>query len=117
MRRYEGLLPASRFFCPPSQPTPWRESFWVSARLGIGGEDHYQRMHPALKRNYRGFEDHDVPFEPFMAALAKDKKNVGKGTVTLILPDRNAQVFKDVYAVDEGFRNLCATYLGEVRVA
>jgi 3-dehydroquinate synthase len=90
---------------------------WVSARLGIGGEDHYQRMHPALKRNYRGFEDHDVPLEPFMAALAKDKKNVGKGTVTLILPDRNAQVFKDVYAVDEGFRNLCATYLGEVRAA
>jgi 3-dehydroquinate synthase len=88
---------------------------WVSARLGIGGEDHYLRMHAVLKRNFRGFEDHDVPLEPFMAALAKDKKNVGKGTVTLILPDRNGRVFKDVYAADEGFRSLCAAYLGDVR--
>ena len=88
---------------------------FAAARLDAGGDEHYQRMHPALKSNYAGFEDHPVPLDPFLAALSKDKKNVGSGTVTLILPDKDGRVFKDTYANDESFAALCAEYLEKGR--
>jgi len=90
---------------------------WIASRLGVGSDDHYRRMHWALSRNFRGFERHVVPLKPFLSALSKDKKNVGSGTVTLILPDRDARVSKDVYPVDSTFRDLCHAYLTEVRAA
>ncbi len=83
----------------------------AAARLGVGTEDHHRRMHPALVANYRGYEAHPVPLDGFLAAIGKDKKNVGSGTVTLILPDKNGRVFKGKYAADESFAVLCAEYL------
>ncbi len=88
---------------------------WISAQLGIGTLDHYYRMHPALKANFRQYESTPIPLDAFLSALAKDKKNVGSGTVALILPGSNARVFKDNYASDDRFRALCAEYLETVR--
>lgn len=84
---------------------------FVSWKLGVGSEDNFQRMHPILKSNYSRFDDLPVPLEPFMAAIAKDKKNVGSGSVTLILVDAGGQVSKQAHANDEAFSRFCSGFL------
>ena len=76
---------------------------------------HYDRMHSVLADNYSGFENVDVPLDLFMRALVKDKKNIGKGSVTLILPDKEAVIKKDSYKNDDNLVTLCKKYLTEVR--
>lgn len=90
---------------------------YVSAGLGVGSEEHFRRMRPVMRRNYDGFERHPVPLDRFLKALSQDKKNQGRGSVTLILPDREAHVFKDKYPMDERLATLCRTYLESERAA
>ena len=84
---------------------------WVSAQIGVGDISHYERMHPTLAKNYAGYEGTSVPVDEVMRCLGKDKKNIGKGLVTLILPDKVAHVVRDSYPIDDRLRNLCAEYL------
>ena len=89
---------------------------WLSPQIGSGDMKHYDRMHDVLAKNYYGFENVDIPLNSFMSALAKDKKNVGKGEVTLILPNNAAEIEKGRYPNDSNFANLCQRYLDEVRL-
>jgi len=88
---------------------------FASARFGFGTGEHFCRMHATLKSNYQGFEDHPIPTEPFLGAIAKDKKNTGSGTVALILPDTEGRLFKGSFANDGAFAALCADYLERER--
>jgi 3-dehydroquinate synthase len=88
---------------------------WLSPQIGEGDMQHYIRMHDVLSNNYRGFEKVDIPIDLFMSALAKDKKNIGKDEVTLILPNRDAKIEKGRYFNDEKLNTLCNEYLTEVR--
>ena len=72
-------------------------------------------MHDVLAKNYKDFHDVDVPIGEFMNAIAKDKKNVGKGEVTLILPNNEAKIEIGCYPNDSSFLNLCQKYLTEIR--
>jgi len=73
-------------------------------------------MHPTLKANYRGFEDQDVPLEPFLEALSKDKNNTGAGSVTLILPDATGRVTKSRHDNDAAFASICQAYFERERL-
>ncbi|MEX2451856.1 MAG: AroB-related putative sugar phosphate phospholyase (cyclizing) [Rhodospirillales bacterium] len=88
---------------------------FVSANLGVGTEKNFDRMHPTLKKNYRGFEEYPIPMDSFIKAISKDKKNTGVAQVTLILPDSKASLTKDVYPNDDHFYDLCGQYLESVR--
>lgn len=88
---------------------------WISANLGLGTMDHWQAGHTVLAKNYQGYEGHPIPLDRFLAALAKDKKNTGAGSVTLILPDANGRIVRGAHAADENFRRLCGEYLAKVR--
>ncbi|EME70525.1 3-dehydroquinate synthetase [Paramagnetospirillum caucaseum] len=88
---------------------------WMSWRMGIGTEDHWRTAHGVLARNYQGFEAHPVPLDRVLAALAKDKKNTGAGSVTLILPDAEGRIVRGVHRADDGFKALCGQYLEQVR--
>ena len=90
---------------------------FVSARLSVGRDAHFARMHPVLARNFRGFERRPVPMPAFLDAIAKDKKNLGQGTVTLILPDAEGRIGKSAHPNDARFAALCAEYLDKVRAA
>ncbi|CAA7613632.1 3-dehydroquinate synthetase [Candidatus Terasakiella magnetica] len=90
---------------------------WMSSALKIGTEAHWRAGHGVLKKNYRGFETTPIPLDRFLAALAKDKKNKGAGSVTLILPDAQGRIFRDTYPADAAFQALCARYLTEVRAS
>ena len=71
----------------------------------------FMLMHAKLAANYKGFEKVSIPIASFLAAISKDKKNVGK-KVTLILADSSGDIFSDSYPNDERFYGLCAEYLG-----
>lgn len=90
---------------------------FMSWRLGAGTEAYWRRAREVLARNYRGFQAVPVPLEPFLAALAKDKKNVRSGSATLILPDAEARIQRGVHGVDDRFKALCREFLEEVRPA
>lgn len=82
---------------------------YVAVKRGRMSARHYERMHPALAKNFSGFEQTKVPFDLFMNALAKDKKNKGN-KLTLILPDDEARVARIEWANDPQFRAICAEY-------
>jgi 3-dehydroquinate synthase len=82
---------------------------YVAVRFGRMNARHYERMHPTLAENFSGFEHTDVPFDSFMNALAKDKKNTAS-KLTLILPDEDARVARTECANDPQFREICAEY-------
>ena len=90
---------------------------WISAKIDVGTAKNFDRMHPSLAANFKGYETTPVPQGSFLDALSKDKKNIGTGSVGLILPDKQGRVFKDNYAADDNFRGLCAEYLEKVRTA
>jgi 3-dehydroquinate synthase len=74
-------------------------------------------MHPTLRANYAAFADYPVPLDLFLAAIAKDKKNLGSGSLTLILPDGEGRIFKDAYPADDTFAEICRAFLEEGRAA
>ena len=88
---------------------------WLSPKISNGDIRHYNRMHNVLFNNYRGFEEVEIPIDPFMNALSKDKKNIGKGEVTLILPNRDAKIKKGIYINNEKLKSLCDEYLTKDR--
>jgi 3-dehydroquinate synthase len=88
---------------------------WISAQLGIGTGSHFERMHPTMAKNYAEYQSTPVPMDVFISAISKDKKNLGKGKVTLILPNKDGKIFRDSYDNDTRFRTLCETFLSEVR--
>ena len=90
---------------------------YAAWKLGVGSDAHYRRMHAVLKSNYAGFEEFPIPIAPFIAAIAKDKKNTGSRSVTLILVDQDGSVGKDAYANDETFSAICADFLDAGRTA
>ncbi|MEL0105603.1 MAG: AroB-related putative sugar phosphate phospholyase (cyclizing) [Rhodospirillales bacterium] len=88
---------------------------YTATKLGVSAASHFDRMHPMLRKNFSGYETHPVPVGPFIAAISKDKKNVGAASVTLILPDTDGKIFKDSYSNDDVFASICKTYLEENR--
>lgn len=88
---------------------------WISAQMGIGTEAHFERMRPTMAKNYTGYENIAVPIDAFMKSITKDKKNLGKDMVTLILPDCKGTIFRDSYDNNATFRELCERFLTEVR--
>ncbi len=89
----------------------------VAARLGVGAEEHYRRMHRVLRANYAQFAGTPVPREKFFTALGKDKKNTSAGSVTLILPDKQGRVFRDTYRFDERIKTACEEFFSRTAAA
>lgn len=83
----------------------------AAVHFGVGDDAFRRRMHPVLAANYRGFESHPVALGPFLAAIAKDKKNTGADCVSLILPDCQGRIVKGIYPNDAAFARFCEDYL------
>ncbi|CAA6604993.1 3-dehydroquinate synthetase [Rhodospirillaceae bacterium LM-1] len=87
----------------------------VAVGLGLCDPGLAMARRPVLKENYKGFEKIAVPFDAFMAALAKDKKNEGAGSVTVILPHGDGRIERRTLAVDQTFLALAKDFLESVR--
>jgi 3-dehydroquinate synthase len=88
---------------------------YTAGQLGVASNSIFTQMHPVLAKNFKGYENLDVPLEDFLSAIGRDKKNQGSGTVTLILPTDEGSVEKGVYANDANFHRICADYLNTAR--
>lgn len=88
---------------------------FVAARLNFSTPAHFRRMHPVLRRNYRGYEDVVIPVSRVLAALGRDKKNVG-GDLVLVLPNKDGIIDKIRLQPGESFANYCLEFLEEVRL-
>jgi 3-dehydroquinate synthase len=87
----------------------------VARRMGRLKDADFTRMHPALRRNYTGYENIAIPLPLLFDALARDKKNVGNDLV-LILPDGQAHIEKVRVPADAAFRESCRDFLDRVRL-
>lgn len=89
---------------------------FVAWRLGTGGPAPFTAMHPILRRNYHGYERLAVPVEPLLAALGRDKKNVGAHELTLILPGADGRPARTRLRGDDAFVACCVEYFNDARV-
>jgi 3-dehydroquinate synthase len=88
---------------------------YCAFRLGISTERIWKSMNPTFKANYQGYETVVIPFEPFISALGRDKKNIGKDSFSLILPDQKAEFFKDCYSDNPTLRGIFKDFLTELK--
>lgn len=87
----------------------------VAVRLGRFPAAEFARMHPTLHKNYAGFEATPVSVDTLLAALGRDKKNVGND-LTLILPNKVSRIEKMRIGSDQVFRTHCTEFLDKVRL-
>lgn len=88
---------------------------YVAAKLEYSSADYFSRMHPVLKKNYHSFADCDIPLQEFISAISKDKKNVGKNQLGLILPNKYGKPEPMFYENNDRFQALCADYIANGR--
>ena len=84
---------------------------YCAYRLGISTETIWKSMSPTFKANYQGYETVDIPFDSLLSALGNDKKNIGKDSFSLILPDQKAKIFKDSYSNSTTLRGYFEEFL------
>lgn len=89
----------------------------VAASLGVAGDDQFRRTHSTFRTNYAGFETVEVDVDAMRRAMSKDKKNIGRNSVTLILPGRDGTLFRAPYDNDDRFADACRSFLREGRAA
>ena len=88
---------------------------FCALRLGISTNQIFDNMHPIFQANYQGYENVEIPFELFITAIGKDKKNTGKDILSLILPNQVGKIFKDHYTNDEDLQKIFKEYLSKLK--
>ena len=89
---------------------------YIAYQHDLCEKSHFDRMHPILKMNYHTFIDHPIPMQYFMNAIIKDKKNIGKNTITAILPDKKSIITKSGIENNLFFQKKCEEYLNSGRL-
>lgn len=84
---------------------------YVAYRFGFASKNFYAHMHEILQENCKGFQNMNIPANLFFSFLSKDKKNLGVNTITLILPDQQGKIKKQVCTQDAHFKDICLEYL------
>ena len=87
---------------------------FIAVRMSRMGRAHFDRMHPILRKNYRESEGVLISPDKMLAALGRDKKNIGKDLV-LILPNQRAHIERVVVPVTGIFAEFCREFLDDVR--
>jgi 3-dehydroquinate synthase len=88
---------------------------YCAFRLGISTEKIWKSMSSTLKANYYNYKTVKIPFDSFFSALGKDKKNIGKDSFSLILPDQNAKIFHDSYSNSPALRGVFKDFLTSLK--
>lgn len=87
----------------------------IAVLYGKLPEVHFQRMHPALRKNYGEYANTSVPGDATMSALMRDKKNTTSGLVLILPTGDQARIERIELAPDEAFHARCIQVLGELR--
>lgn len=89
---------------------------YISNQFDIGCASHFARMHPVLEKNCQHFFDVNIPIEPFILAISKDKKNKGVDQLGLILPNKTGQLIRIYVENNNFFKSVCVAYLSDRKV-
>ncbi len=87
---------------------------FVAAKIGRCDEQHYLASRDVLRKNYAAYAAHPVPFDAFLSAISKDKKNIGQ-QLSLILPGKDRRVSKDQYDFSDALKAVFSEYLETAR--
>ena len=82
----------------------------VAVKLGLTGQDHYDRMNPTLMANTGSYLSTRIPLAAFINAISRDKKNQDSD-LSLILLNSKGVLELTKTANSHEFRNICDKYL------
>ncbi len=83
---------------------------FVASQLGRAPMELYQRMHPALRSNYRKFEEYPIDSGDVALALMRDKKNEGQD-LRFLLPNSTGEIELVRHRMSEDFRATLERFL------
>jgi 3-dehydroquinate synthase len=86
----------------------------ISAWRGSLTEGHYERMHVVLQKNYKDYLGVQIPLEPLISALKKDKKNTVESLMLILPIGEQASVERVAVKADKLFVSQCKRYLDEI---
>lgn len=86
----------------------------IASLRGLVAEQHYQRMHPVLRKNYAPYAKTAIPLEDMLSALLKDKKNTSSKLVLIFPVGENAAIQRVEVASDETFHKQCQQFISEM---
>ena len=87
----------------------------IASQRNMLPKKHFDRMHVVLSQNYAGFENTIIPFDPFIDALLKDKKNTTT-SLGLVFPlGEDAKITRVSVELDSAFKNQCKFYLASLK--
>ena len=84
---------------------------YISSQFDIAVFDHFLKMHPILIQNYRYVPGVEIPLEPFILAISKDKKNKDGNLLGLIIPNNEGKLMRIYIENDKKFKEVCINYL------
>lgn len=87
----------------------------IAVMRGLLPEQHYQRMHPVLHKNYAPFATTHIPLDEMLSALMKDKKNTSSKLVLIFSVGNEAAIQRVEVAPDEAFQSQCQQFLDEMK--
>jgi len=70
---------------------------FVAAKMDLAPDSYWREMSSVYRKNYRSFSNVVISFDNFLVALAKDKKNIGERSFSLILPNREGEITRGIY--------------------
>ena len=88
---------------------------FCAMRLGISTSQIFNNMHSTFQANYQGFEEVKIPFEMFLKALGKDKKNSGIDSFFSDITKSGRKIFKDEYENDENLQEIFKEYFDKFK--
>jgi 3-dehydroquinate synthase len=74
----------------------------------------YEIMHETLRKNYLGYEKTEIPFDDFIAALKKDKKNTTDKLVLILPFGEETDIRKTNINCDDEFKSICKFYFDRI---
>ena len=83
---------------------------YASWRLGLAHRQVYDELHPLLSANFAGFEHLDISVDDLVAAIGRDKKNVGRDFVLILLSEPGA-LFQHRLPDGARLHEICTEYL------
>lgn len=84
---------------------------YIAAQRNLLPEEHYQRMHGVLQKNYAVYFNTEIDRDALISALMKDKKNTATKLVLILPLGDEAKIERIQVDADENFRNHCGRFL------
>jgi 3-dehydroquinate synthase len=87
---------------------------FIAVKRGLLPEQHFDRMHPILRKNYASYAATVIPIDALLSALMKDKKNTSTALRLIFPVGPEATIQAVPIPLDASFRSQCEQFLGEM---